>query len=241
MSDYAVQKFFQKESLLSTTLGQDGLLGFFADNYPTIIAMARAIHDQEAKTIDRKQDSLQELGDLREDLAHLDQIISNFGGLEDSDQARYNEIQMSIEFHEGELEREDPIFFRGEPLRMCPEYEFLEKMEANFPGMSFALTEFDRLLRVPIARVVAKGFGWATLPLKVVVGAILERTNLGIAGHLIYMLVDTYPEIISSRMHAEMPTGRPSDYPEHEIDGYGIKEKKNEVIIKYKNRKRDDD
>ena len=107
--------------------------------------------------------------------------------------------------------------------------------------MSYALCEFDRLLRVPIANLVAKGFGWVTVPLRWVVGAILQRTNLGVAGNLIYMLVDQYPDIIRARMQAEMPKGRPAGYPEHEIDGFGIKEKKHETVIKYNFRKDNDD
>lgn len=241
MSDYAVQQFFRKESLLSISLGQDGLLGFFADNYPTVIAMARAIQDQEEKTIDRKRQSYSELEDLRDDLSYYDRILSVTGQLSDSDKERYSEIQMSIEFHEDEIEREDPIFFRGEPLRMCAEYEFLQKLDLNFPGMSIALCEFDRLLRVPFAGWVAKGLGWASTPVRIVVGTILQHTNLGVAGNLIYMLVANYPQIIEQRMQAEMPTGKPVGYPDHEIDGYGIKEKKHEETIKYNYGKKDDD
>jgi hypothetical protein len=241
MSDYVVQRFFQDESLLSISLGQDGMLGFFADNYPTLIAMSRAIIDQEELTVGRKQDSLMEIRDLREELTHLDTLLSTQGFLDDDDQSRYAEIKEEIKFHEEELETEDPIFFRGEPLRMCAEYEFLSKMETNFPGIMGALCEFDRLLRIPISGFVKKGLGWATLPLKVVVGAILERSNLGVAGQLIYMLVNNYPDIIKQRMQAEMPTGRPANYPEHEIEGFSIKEKKTENVIKFKPRHKNDD
>ena len=240
MSDYVVQRFFKSESLLSVSLGPDGMLGFFADNYPTIIAMSRAIIDQEEKTIERKQDALEEIGECREELAHLDRLLSSQGFLEDDDQARYAELTMIIKELEDQLDIEDPIFFRGEPLRMCAEYEFLSKVESHFPGMMGAMCEFDRLLRIPISSLVEKGLGWATLPLKIVVGAILERTNLGVAGNLIYMLVNRYPEIVKERMQAEMPSGRPAKYPQHEIDGFTIKEKKKEESIKYKKFKKDE-
>ena len=44
MSDNVVQTFFADESLLSVSIGQDGLLGYFASNYSTIIAMYEAIY-----------------------------------------------------------------------------------------------------------------------------------------------------------------------------------------------------
>ena len=238
MSEYIVQQFFKQESLLDVSLGTDGLLGYFASNYPTIIAMARSISDQENQTIERKQESYEELQDLRKDLAYLDGLINSFGSLSDSDETRYNEINQLIEFHEAELEREDPIFFRNEPLRMCPEYEFISKMEYSFPGIMAAMVEFDRLLRIPISNLTKRGLGWAMLPLKLVVGAILRRADLGLAGNLIYMLVDQYPDLIRQRMRAEEPSGRPADYPEHEVEGYKVKEIKNEVSVKYGSKKK---
>lgn len=237
MSDYVVAEFFKTESLLDVSLGQDGLLGFFASNYPTIIAMSRSINDQEEKTLERKRDSYEELNDLRDSLSHLDSILSSIGRLSDSDQAKYNQLKLEIQFHEDELEREDPIFFRNKPLRMCAEYEFIDKCERNFPGLMFAMTEFDRLLRIPIAGLVSRGLGWVTSPLRIIVGTIVQHSNLGIAGNLIYMLVDQYPQLIEARMQAEKVTGRPADYPEHEVEGYGIKEIKNETVIKYKSEK----
>ncbi len=239
MSEYIVQNFFRKENLLSVSVGQDGLLGFFANNYTTIIAMARSIIDQENETVERKKESFMELEDLREELEFLDRRLSAQGYLDDSDQERYTEVKETIEFHEGEIEREDVIFFRGEPLRMCAEYEFIQKLESNFPGMSIALCEFDRLLRTPISSWIAKGLSFATTPVRIIVGAIVSHTNLGVAGSLIYMLVDHYPDIIKQRMQAEMPSGRPSGYPDHEVDGFSIKERKQEVVKKFHYEKND--
>ena len=240
MSDYAVAEFFKTESLLEVNLGQDGLLGFFAGNFPTIIAISRSIYDQEQITLERKRESYEDLKDLRDKLNDLDNIITSFGSLSDSDQAKYNELKLDIEHHENELEREDPIFFREEPLRMCAEYEFILKVESNFPGLMFAMTEFDRLLRMPIAGLISRGLGWMTTPLRIIVGMIVQNSNLGIAGNLIYMLVDQYPQLIEARMQAEKPTGRPNGYPDHEVDGYSIKEIKHETRTKHNSSKDDD-
>jgi hypothetical protein len=241
MSDHVVAEFFKKESLLEVSLGSDGMLGFFAENYPTIIAMSRSIYDQEELTRERKHHSVLELREKREELSDLDSDLSSHGFLSDPDQASYSQLKLEIEFHEKELEREDDIFFRGDALRMCPEYEFISKVDLNFPGLMFAMTEFDRLLRIPISGLVSRGLGWLTAPLRFVVGTIVQHSNLGIAGQLIYMLVDQYPQLIESRMQAEKPTGRPPDYPQHEVDGYGIKEIKYESVTKWKNHQKDQD
>ena len=241
MSDHVVAEFFKNESLLEVSLGSDGMLGFFADNYPTIIAMSRSIYDQQEMTRERKHQSIFELTGLREDLSELDSALSSHGFLSDPDQAIYNKLKLDIEFHEEELDREDDIFFRGEVLRMCPEYEFISKVDLNFPGLMFAMTEFDRLLRIPISGLVSRGLGWLTSPLRLVIGTIIQHSNLGIAGQLIYMLVDQYPQLIESRMQAEKPTGRPANYPQHEIDGYGVKEIKYENVTKWKQSRKDDE
>ena len=127
-------------------------------------------------------------------------------------------------------------------MKMCPEIEFISKVDREFPGLLEAICEFDRLLRIPIAGIMKKGLGWMLTPLKLVVGAIVERSSLGVAGNLIYMLVDQYPDLIRQRMEAEEPEDAPTNYDEMDINGYGIKEVKHETIEKYKHyQKRDDD
>ena len=239
MSDYVVQRFFAKESLLQVSLGQDGLMGYFTSNYPTIVAMARSIQDQEIETLERKKESYLELQDLRDELEFLDYKLTKQSKLNTADKKRHADLEDEIDFHEKELEREDPIFFRGESLRMCGEYEFITKMNCQLPGLMDALVEFDRLLRLPIAKIAKKGIGWATLPLKTIVGAIISRSDLGVAGNLIYMLVDQYPELIRERMVAEEPSGKPADY-DPELDGYNVKEFKKEKKLIWKHPKDDD-
>jgi len=233
MSDYFINEFFKKEKLLDISLGSDGMLGFFADNYPTIIAMSRAINDQTEKTLERKRDSVLELKDLRAELAELDSNKSTHGYLSDPDQSQYNDLKLKIEFHEGELEKEDDVFFRGESLRVCAETEFIVKVEKNFPGLMYAMTEFDRLLRIPISGLVGSGLKWISTPLRIIVGTIIQHANFGIAGQLIYMLVDHYPQLIEQRMLAEEPTGKPAEYEQLEVDGYAVKEIKREVTTKW--------
>jgi len=242
MSESAVQEFFKNESLLNITMGQDGLLGFFASNYPTIVGMTRAIQHQEMETWEKQGEAQTELDDLRDELEHLDSLLSQHGYLEDDDQARYEVVIKSIDFYEKEVQKQDRIFYGGKQLKMCPEVEFISKVNNEFPGLLEAICEFDRLLRIPIAKVMGKGLGWALTPLKLVVGTIVQRTNLGVAGNLIYMLVDKYPDLIRQRMEAQEPEDAPDDCDEMELKGYSVKEEKHEVIKKYKHYpKKDDD
>ena len=232
MSDNVVATFFQDESLLSVSMGQDGLLGYFASNYSNIIAMYGAIDEQEEETCDKKRQAYEELEDLRNDLVHLDDQISTHGVLQPAEQGQYTKTKLAIEANEKLLEEEDIIFFRGEPLRMCADYEFIQKVEGRFPGIMLAMLEIDNMLRRPISSWVGKALGTASLPLKVIASFIIRTTNLGVAGNLLYMLIDQYPCIIQNRMAPEVPTGRPVDYPEYKLKDYSIKEEKHEVVIK---------
>ena len=211
MSDYVVAEYFKKESLLSVSLGQDGMLGYFATNYSTIIAMYEAIYEQEEETLEKKQQAYEELEDLRNLLSYLDDIISSNGFLNSTEQEQYTDTNMRIEENESILEKEDVVFFRSEPLRMCAEYEFISKAEGRFPGIMLAVVEIDHMLRRPISNWVGKCLSWSTLPLKYVAAIIVRTSGLGVGGNLIYMLIDQYPEVIKQRMQPEVPTGRTED------------------------------
>lgn len=238
--EYAVQEFFKNESLLNVSLGSDGMLGFFASNYPKIVGMTRAIQNQQMLAFERQEEAREELSDLRDALSALDSLLTQHGSLSDDDEAEYKELQMKIEFFESEQVREDPIFFNGQPLKMCAEIEFITKVSNEFPGLLEAICEFDRLLRIPIAKLMKRGLGWSLTPLRLVVGTIVKNGNLGVAGNLIYMLVDKYPELIRQRMEAADPEEAPDDYDNMEVSGYGIKEIKRETIIKRKNYQKED-
>lgn len=242
MSDSVVAEYFKEESLLTVSLGQDGLLGYFASNYSTILAMYEAIYTQEEETLEKKQEAYEELEELRETLGYYDAQLTSNGYLNDIEKGEYNETTLKIEENESRLEEEDVVFFRGEPLRMCAEYEFIDKLEGRFPGIMLAVLEIDHMIRRPISNWIGKSLSWITLPIKYVVGIIVRTSGLGVGGNLIYMLIDQYPEVIEQRMQPEVPTGRPVDYPDYKVEGFSIKEKKNETSMKlHKERKRDKD
>ena len=238
--EHVVQEFFKQESLLSVSCGQDGLLGFFASNFPTIVGMTRAIQKQQDATYENQQDALIELEDLRDKLSGLDALLSQHGCLSDADRADYSDTTMKINHYEELAQKQDPIFYNGKPLKMCPEMEFIIKVNVEFPGLLQAICEFDRLLRIPIAGFAKRGLGWALTPLKMVIGAVIGRSNLGVAGNLIWMLVDTYPDLIRKRMEAVVPEDAPDDYDENDMNGYGVKEIKEEIIIKHNQQRRKD-
>jgi hypothetical protein len=229
MSEYAVAEFFKQESLLSVSLGQDGLLGYFASNYSMVIAMYDAIYYQQCQTLERKEEAFDELNVLRDEKEHLDRIISSGRTLNRQHQGRYNKIPSLIEHLEGELEREDPVFFRGFPLKRCSQYEFIELVEEKFPGAMLAIREIDHMLRGPVGNWVSQALSWGLLPMKYIVGTIIEKGRLGVAGNMIYLLLEHYPEVIKQRIQAEVPAGKPTDYPDYKADGLEIKEIRKEV------------
>ena len=250
MSNRAVAKFFKEQSFLELSVGQDGLLGYFADNYLDLVGMKRAILFQTEDTLAKKRDALQSLGEAETELDILKQTAKDIKEenkeireenktrtrkkrlkkMPDADVKLLNQqLPELIAYYKEIIDKEDLIFFRNKPLRRCANYEFIEHIDLRLPGIMEAMVEFDRLIRLPIAKLVGKGLSWATLPLKIVVGAILERTNLGHAGHLIYALVDSYPQIIQQRMNAEPASTVPDQYDEMEAARYSVREKKVEV------------
>jgi len=236
MSEYVLQEFFKDESLLGVSMGQDGMLGFFASRYPTIIAMTRTLIEARDDICENGEDIQEKLCDAREGLWFLDCQINTNHTLSPSEQQDYTRLQHEIKSLETKLETisegKKPIFFRGSPLMSCPELEFIQKVDSRFPGLLESLCEFDRLIRMPIAKYLGRGISWAVTPLRVVVGLIVQKAGLGQAGSLIYMLIDHYPNLIMQRINAEEPSTQPDEYCENEINGYGIKEIKTEVVIK---------
>lgn len=232
MSNYAVQRFMHMDpSLLNLSLGSDGLLGFFADNYINIIAMKRSMVEQNASLVKKKQYIMQ---DKAESEKRLEQVRIFQRGLDagqqlsDNDQKIINTYPGKIDQYEDAIDKEERIFFRGAPLKWCEEYEFIRKIDIELPGVLEAMCEFDRMIRQPIASTVRKGLSFISMPFKAIATAIIERWNLGHAGGLILLLIDTYPQVIERRMLSERPSEVLADY-DYDKEDYVVKETKTEV------------
>jgi hypothetical protein len=233
MSDYAVKEFFREESMLSIHLGQDGMLGFFASNYPTIISMARTIIEFRNDAIQEIQDTQEALKDARDNLSFLDELINTHKTLSVPDQSKYNSLKKEIKHYKAELKRQRPIFFRGEVITAAdPEFEFIRKVDYTFPGLLESLCELDRLIRIPIGNTLGNIMRCGITPLRFMIKMIVDKCNLGLAGSFMLMLVDQYPELMSERIYAEEASEQPEDYSDHDINGYGVKEIKEELIEK---------